>query len=85
VARVDDVGLDRVIVHDAHADDPSAQFALSRLSDPTTLASTPVGVFRAVQRPAYDDLLDAQVQQQTVRTGPGDLATLLRGRDTWTI
>ncbi len=85
VAPVDEVGLDRVLVHDAHADDPSAQFALSRLSDPTTLASTPVGVFRAVQRPAYDDLLDAQVRQQTATTGPGDLATLLRGRDTWTI
>jgi 2-oxoglutarate ferredoxin oxidoreductase subunit beta len=85
VARVDEVGEQAVLVHDAHAAEPSAQFALSRLSDPTTLASTPIGVFRDVQRPAYDDLMNAQVQHETDRTGPGDLATLLRGRDTWTI
>jgi 2-oxoglutarate ferredoxin oxidoreductase subunit beta len=79
------VGEQAVLVHDAHAAEPSAQFALSRLSDPTTLASTPIGVFRDVQRPAYDDLMNEQLQHAIDRSGPGDLATLLRGRDTWTI
>jgi 2-oxoglutarate ferredoxin oxidoreductase subunit beta len=85
VAPVAEVGEDAVLVHDAHATDPSAQFALSRLSDPTTLATTPVGVFRAVQRPSYDEMLTAQVDTAIEDGGPGDLATLLRGRDTWTV
>jgi 2-oxoglutarate ferredoxin oxidoreductase subunit beta len=85
VARVAEVGERAVLVHDAHAHDPSAQFALSRLSDPTTLASTPIGVFRDVDRPSYDQLLAEQVRTAVETSGPGDLATLLRGRDTWTI
>jgi 2-oxoglutarate ferredoxin oxidoreductase subunit beta len=85
VARVAEVGEQAVLVHDAHAGDPSAQFALSRLSDPTTLASTPIGVFRDVDRPPYDELLADQVRAAVQTGGPGDLATLLRGRDTWTI
>ena len=85
VATVAEVGEDAVVVHDAHALDPSAQFALSRLSDPTTLASTPIGVFRDVERPSYDAQLQAQIHRAIDSGGPGDLAALLRGRDTWTI
>jgi 2-oxoglutarate/2-oxoacid ferredoxin oxidoreductase subunit beta len=73
----------RVVVHDAHADDPAYAFALSRLSG-TDLGTTPIGVFRSVQRPAYDDQVREQVE--TVRAaGPVDLQGMLRGRDTWTV
>ena len=68
-----------MLVHDERAQDPSTQFALSRLSDPTSLRPTPIGVFRDVQRPVYDDLLNEQISDS------GDLAGLLRGRDAWTI
>ena len=47
-------------VHDAHADDPSLAFALSRLDDPT-LAHVPMGIFRDVERSTYDDLVRAQI------------------------
>src|SRR5450432_4200159 len=40
-----------VLVHDAHDDDPSLAFALSRITRPN-LAMTPIGVFRDVARPA---------------------------------
>jgi 2-oxoglutarate ferredoxin oxidoreductase subunit beta len=77
-----------VLRHDAHAVDPSQQFALSRLDDPT-LTRVPVGVFREVSRPTYDDLVRAQVAE-AVETGGGpvtdaDLTQLLAGRDTWTV
>ena len=72
-----------VVVHDAHADDPSYAFALSRLSQ-TDLRYTPVGVFRSVERPTYDRLMADQLAQ--ARGGDGaDLRALLRGRDTWTV
>src|ERR1700761_8800908 len=50
VVDVADVGEDRLVVHDEHRDDPSLAFALSRLASGPTMP-TPIGVFRAVQRP----------------------------------
>ena len=61
-----------VLRHDAHDPDPSQQFALSRLDDPT-MAHVPVGVFREVSRPTYDDLVRAQVDEAAAaRRRPGD-------------
>jgi 2-oxoglutarate/2-oxoacid ferredoxin oxidoreductase subunit beta len=74
-----------LLVHDAHADDPSVAFALSRLADPTTLAGTAMGVLRDVARPSYDRLMSEQLDRAIDEQGPGDLARLLAGSDTWTI
>src|SRR5215470_11594799 len=41
-----------LLSHDAHASDPSYAFALSRL-DSSDFAHTPIGIFRAVDRPSY--------------------------------
>jgi len=78
VRRAAEVDESDVLVHDVAAD-VTVPFALSRLSDPTTLSTTPIGVFRAVHRPVYDDVMAAQV------TDDGDLAAMLRGRDAWTV
>lgn len=83
-----DAGDRPVVVHDVAAEDPTAAFALSRLDDPT-MQHVPVGVFRAVQRPTYDDLVRAQVDDARRAAGGGaddeDLARLLAGSDTWTV
>ena len=71
-------------MHDAHAAEPSTAFALSRLADFDTLENTAIGVFRDVRRPVYDHLLADQVDRATAK-GRGDLATLIAGRDTWTV
>ncbi len=85
LAAVDvaEVGEDALLVHDAHAQDPSVAFALSRLADPTTLRDTPIGVFRSVAKPSYDELVNAQVAGAVADQGRGDLARLLAGSDTW--
>jgi len=83
VARVADVGEDALVVHDAHTDDPSYAFALSRLSA-QDLSHTVTGVFRSVSRPTYDDSARAQVTQAR-ETRKADLQSLLRGKDTWTV
>ncbi|PZF85031.1 2-oxoacid:ferredoxin oxidoreductase subunit beta [Jiangella anatolica] len=82
VCAGDDPG---VIVHDATADDPTQAFALSRLADPGTLARSPIGVFRQVERPAYGDLMATQLDEAADKHGPGDLQALLRGNDPWTV
>jgi 2-oxoglutarate ferredoxin oxidoreductase subunit beta len=71
-------------VHDAHADDPSQAFAISRLDD-GSMAHVPIGVFRQVDRPTYDDLVREQIAGARDTSGDGDLAALLAGSDTWTV
>ncbi|GIE13077.1 2-oxoglutarate ferredoxin oxidoreductase subunit beta [Paractinoplanes ferrugineus] len=75
------------IVHDATVDDPAYAFALTRLSG-SDLSTTPIGVFRDVARPTYDDLIRKQLTDaQATATGTPDemLADLLNTADTWTI
>ncbi|MFI9270736.1 2-oxoacid:ferredoxin oxidoreductase subunit beta [Kitasatospora sp. NPDC052896] len=74
-----------VLVHDAHAADPATAFALSRLADAHTLDHTPIGVLRSVERPVYDSLMADQLAAAVDRSGPGELAALLAGSDTWTV
>ena len=80
--------MSRVVIHDAGADDPSMAFQLSRLEDPT-FAHMPMGIFRNVTRPSYDDLVRAQVDDAVAKAGgpvtDADLATLLHGKDTWNV
>jgi 2-oxoglutarate/2-oxoacid ferredoxin oxidoreductase subunit beta len=85
VAQVSEVGSERLVVHDAHADNPSGAFALARLTTPGGLERTCFGVFRDVEQPTYGDLMADQLVRAEQRSGPGDLATLLRGRDAWTV
>jgi 2-oxoglutarate ferredoxin oxidoreductase subunit beta len=82
------VGDDALLVHDAHADDPTTAFAISRLTDAGYLHQAPIGIFRQVDRATYDD--QARDQVRTAQ-GPGDddpaarLDALVHGGDTWTI
>jgi 2-oxoglutarate/2-oxoacid ferredoxin oxidoreductase subunit beta len=75
---------DTLITHDAHRADPSYAFALSRL-DTSDFRHTPVGVFRQVQQPSYNQLMAEQIETARSRSGPGDLAALLAGSDTWEV
>ena len=45
----------------------------------------PVGIFRAVQRPTYEVLLEQQVQEAIAKEGEGNLEALLRQGDIWTV
>jgi len=79
---------DRVVRHDPYAADPSQAFAISRLDGPD-MTHVPMGIFRSVDRPTYDDRVRAQVQAATDTAGgpatDDDLDALLRGRDTWNV
>ena len=81
---VAEVGTDALLVHDEHHPEPSLAFALSRLTLPL-LGVTPVGVFRDVEAPVYDDMLAAQIADARRAQGDGDLSALLLSGDTWQI
>ncbi|MCT2587977.1 2-oxoacid:ferredoxin oxidoreductase subunit beta, partial [Actinophytocola sp. S1-96] len=82
IAPLSEVDDERIVVHDATVDDPSYAFALSRLST-QDLEHVVTGVYRAVERPAYDD--QARDQVTAARERPADLQHLLDGPDTWTV
>jgi 2-oxoglutarate ferredoxin oxidoreductase subunit beta len=59
IVRVDEVGEDKLYVHDEKSD--LSAVLVSRLGAPDF--PTPIGVFRAVDRPSYDQLLNQQVER----------------------
>ena len=70
-------------MHDAHTDEPAHAFALSRMTQ-QVIGATPMGVFRAVERPVYDELMAGQIAVAKEK-GEGELASLLAAGDTWRI
>ena len=84
IVEVADVGEDAVLVHDENRQDPSLAFALSRLAA-GPFEPTPVGVFRAVERPEYATEASEQLAMAQEVWGPGDMHKLLHSRATWEV
>ncbi|HLG92759.1 MAG TPA: 2-oxoacid:ferredoxin oxidoreductase subunit beta, partial [Acidimicrobiales bacterium] len=84
VVDVADVGEDNLLVHDETLADPSLAFALSRLAA-GPFEPTPIGVFRAVERPDYGSEMDRQLLEAQKAKGPGELSKLLHSGNTWTV
>jgi 2-oxoglutarate ferredoxin oxidoreductase subunit beta len=84
IVAIAEVGEDAVLVHDEHRQDPTVAFALSRLAD-LPVSPTPVGVFRAVERPSYEAQVQAQLGEAQAQRGPGDLRTLIESGSTWEV
>src|SRR4051794_26868314 len=55
------VNVDDLLIHDEKTEQPNLAFLLSRLVYPDF--PEPVGVFRAVEQPTYDDLVNEQVEK----------------------
>ena len=82
IVAVADVGEEAILVHDEHRDDPGLAFLLSHLARGPS-EPTPIGVFRAVERPDYGSLVNHQVLAAGERLGPGNLSELLSSGTTW--
>ena len=84
IDNVVDVGEDAILVHDEKRDEPGLAFMLSRLAR-GPYEPTPIGVFRAVDRPEYGAAMQQQLLEAQERKGPGDLADLLASGSTWEV
>ncbi len=84
----DDVATNdpRVVIHDENTADASYAFALSRLSTQYPHLA-PMGVFRDVERPTYDALINGQLDTAAAAGHNDDdaLDALLHGADTWSV
>jgi len=84
VVDVSEAGDNSLLVHDSAHMQASLAFALSRITYETD-GAVPLGVFRAVEREVYDDLMSAQLDAAVARHGAGHLEDLLHSGDTWTV
>ncbi len=74
---------DDLLFHDEKAPEPTLAYLLSRMRYPEF--PEPIGVFRDIERPVYEELMEEQVQQAIVTKGKGDLDKLFLSGDTWTV
>jgi 2-oxoglutarate ferredoxin oxidoreductase subunit beta len=84
ICDVAEVGEDALLVHDETREPAGLAFQLSRLAAGPN-EPTPVGVFRAVERPTYEALVQGQLLGSQERQGPGDLSKLLSSGGTWEV
>ncbi len=83
VRATSDVDPKDIVVHDAHAKDATLAFELSQLTDTQNLSASPIGIFRDVARPVFDDEARNQVHMPVDREAA--LQRLVAGPDTWTV
>ena len=74
---------DDLLFHDEKSPEPSLAYLLSRMRYPDF--PEPIGVFRAVDRPKYDEELNKQVDDAREKKGDGDLEKMFNTGDTWTV
>ena len=72
-----------LLVHDIYLKDPSVAFMLARMEQPDF--PQPVGIFRAVERPTYEEMMVGQIDAAIAKSGPGSLEKLINSGDTWVV
>lgn len=77
------VSQDDLLIHDEKAEEPSLAYLLSRMVYPRFPEC--IGVYRAVERPTYDELLNKQIDDVIKAKGRGKLEDLFNSDDVWTV
>ncbi len=77
------ITADDCLVWDEQRANPAPAFLLSQMQPPGF--PTPIGVFRNVEAASFEAGVRAQVEGEIARRGPGNLDTLLRSGDVWTV
>jgi len=76
-----DISEDDLLVHNEKQEEPSLAYLLSRMHYPDF--PEPMGIFRCVERPTYEDLLMGQVEHAVQTRGEGTLEALYDNGETW--
>ncbi|CAN5607732.1 2-oxoacid:ferredoxin oxidoreductase subunit beta [soil metagenome] len=85
-----DCQIDDLLTHDECAAEPTLAYLLSRFvhdEDPNAVNPfpEPVGVFRNVRKPTYEENLDGQIAAAIAKKGPGKIEDLFKAEDIWTV
>ncbi len=77
------IALDDLLVHDEKASEPSLAYLLSRMVYPDFPEC--IGVFRCVERPTYEDVVNKQMDDLIATRGAGKLEDLFASDETWVV
>jgi 2-oxoglutarate ferredoxin oxidoreductase subunit beta len=83
VTLTNGVKRDQLVVHDEKAEDTTLAYLLSRMVFPAFPEC--VGVFRAVERPTFDAVLDEQIAAALPGQEPAPLEELFTCDDAWVV
>jgi 2-oxoglutarate ferredoxin oxidoreductase subunit beta len=83
VVSLDVVAREDLLVHRENAPEPSLAYLLSRMRQPEF--PEPIGVFRSIERPVYEQAVLGQVNAAIQARGKGDLKKLYQSADTWEV
>ncbi len=72
-----------LLVYNEEDPSPVMSYLVSALEHPHF--PVPVGVFRNISKPTYDELMAGQIQKSIEIYGQGNLEKLLNAGDTWTV
>lgn len=76
--------VEDVWVHDEFDANPIRSFILAHLTDNPEMP-TPIGVFKEIAKPTYDEGVEAQINDVIKAKGKGDLKSLLYSGNTWEV
>jgi 2-oxoglutarate ferredoxin oxidoreductase subunit beta len=77
------INEDDLLFHDERTPEPTLAYLLSRMRQPEF--PEPIGVFRAVEKPTYEQLVNEQVAKAIAQKGDGDLAKLFDSEDAFMV
>ncbi|GAB4314077.1 MAG: 2-oxoacid:ferredoxin oxidoreductase subunit beta [Candidatus Zixiibacteriota bacterium] len=84
IVRIGDgVSESDLLVHNENLPDSTLAYLLAHQRGPGS--PVPVGVFRAVKQPTYDELLTQQIETAREKKGPGSLRDLIYAGLRWTV
>ncbi|HXF04562.1 MAG TPA: 2-oxoacid:ferredoxin oxidoreductase subunit beta [Blastocatellia bacterium] len=74
---------DDLLIWDETLPDSALAYMIARMDYPAF--PVPVGVFRDVAKPTYDELVNQQIEFAVQKMGRGNLEQLLKSGDTWVV
>jgi 2-oxoglutarate/2-oxoacid ferredoxin oxidoreductase subunit beta len=83
IVRVADVDSAQLLHHDEKAVQPTLAFLLSRMRYPEF--PEPMGIFRDVDRPVYNQVVHQQIDNAVARRGLGNIQDLITGTENWNV
>jgi CBS domain-containing protein len=83
VVSLDVVAQEDLLVHRENLAEPSLAYMLSRMRHPEF--PEPIGVFRAADKPVYEQGLIFQINDAIAKKGQGDLKELYHSAETWEV
>jgi 2-oxoglutarate ferredoxin oxidoreductase subunit beta len=72
-----------LVIHRESDPVPTYAYLLTQMEYPEM--PVPLGIFRSIERPTYDSMMQDQVQASIQKHGEGKLKDLLYTSDTWTV